>query len=177
VSLDHPRRIFRSNFPRLEGRAVAVAIGAGLVAAAGVSLAVLPGREAPHPGAGEQVSADPEQVIVIDGATLRLAGRVVRLRGVDPPPHSMSCSSVDCGAAATNSLAAIVREARVSCRTMGTDDLGRAFAVCQARAKDLNVAIIESGWARADGSEQELWRAETTARAERRGIWAYDPPW
>jgi hypothetical protein len=44
-------------------------MGAGLVAAAGVSLAVLPGREDPRLSAGEQVTADPEQVIVIDGAT------------------------------------------------------------------------------------------------------------
>jgi len=177
VSLDHPRRIFRSNFPRLEGRGVAVAMGAGLVAAAGVSLAVLPGREDPRLGAGEQVTADPEQVIVIDGATLRLAGRVLRLRGVDPPSHSMSCSSVDCGAAATNALAARVREARVFCSTMGADALGRAFAVCQVRGMELNQAIIEAGWARADTSEQGLRRAEATARAAKRGVWAYDPPW
>jgi endonuclease YncB( thermonuclease family) len=102
---------------------------------------------------------------------------VLRLRGVDPPSHSMSCSSVDCGAAATNALAARVREARVFCSTMGADALGRAFAVCQVRGMELNQAIIEAGWARADTSEQGLRRAEATARAAKRGVWAYDPPW
>jgi endonuclease YncB( thermonuclease family) len=175
VSLDHPRRIFRSGFRRLEGRAVAVVTGAGLAAAAGVSLAMLPGRETPRPGSGEQVTADQEQVVVIDAGTLRLAGRVVRLRGVDPPSHSMSCSGEDCGAAATNALAAMVREAPVFCRTVGADELGRAYAACQARATELNLAIIAAGWARAATGEQDFVRAEANARAERRGIWAHAP--
>ena len=177
MSLDRPRRIFRSGFPHLKARPVAAVIGAGLAAAAGVSLAMLPGRMAPHSVAGEQVSADAEQVAVIDGGTLRLAGRVVRLRGVDPPPHSASCSGEDCGAAATNALAAMVRDAPVICRTMGADDLGRAFAVCQARGMELNLAIVAAGWARADRSEPDYRRAESTARTEKRGVWAYDPSW
>jgi len=177
VSLDRPRRIFRSGFPRIEPRAVAAAIGVGLAAAAGVSVAMLPARQPQRPAAGEQVTADPEQVVVIDGGTLRLAGRVVRLRGVDPPPHSASCSGEDCGATATNALAAMVREAPVTCRTMGTDDLGRALAVCQVRGTQLNLAIIAAGWARADSRDPDLRHAETTARAEKRGVWAHDPSW
>ena len=178
MSLDRPRRIFRSGFPRLEGRAAAALIGVGLVAAAGVSLAMLPRREPARPGAGEQVAADPEQVMVIDGGTLRLASRVVRLRGVDPPSHTMSCSGEDCGAAATNALAAMVRAAPVICRTIGgADDLGRSFAMCQVRGTELNLAIIAAGWARADTSEPDFERAEATARVEKRGIWLSNPTW
>src|SRR5262249_7352011 len=150
VSLDHPRRIFRAGLPRLEGRAIAAAVGVSLVVAAGVFLAVVPSREAPRPGTGEQVTADPEEVAVIDAGTLRLAGRVVRLRGVDPPSHNTSCSGDDCGAAATNALAAMVHDAPVDCSTKGADDLGRAFAVCRSRGTELNLAIIMAGWARAD---------------------------
>jgi endonuclease YncB( thermonuclease family) len=114
--------------------------------------------------------------MVIDGGTLRLAGRVVRLRGVDPPSHN-TCSGEDCGAAATNALAAMVREAPVDCRTIGADDLGRPFAVCRARGMELNLAIIEAGWARADGGGVELEHAEAAARTEKRGIWAHNPSW
>ncbi len=177
MSLNHPRRIFHSGFPRPPGRVVAAVTGVGLAAAAGVSLAMLPGRETSRPGAGEQLTADPEQVAVIDGGTLRLAGRVVRLRGVDPPSHDTSCSGEDCGAAATNALAAMVREAPVDCRTVGVDALGRAFAVCRAGGTDLNLAIIAAGWARADSREPDLGRAEATARAEKRGIWSFNPAW
>jgi endonuclease YncB( thermonuclease family) len=177
VSLNHPRRIFRSSLPRLEGRVVAAVIGAGLVAVAGVSLAMLPGREAQRPSAGEHLTADPEQVAVIDGGTLRLAGRVVRLRGVGPPSHNTSCAGADCGAAAANALAAMVHEASVDCRTIGADELGRPFAVCRARGMELNLAIIAAGWARADGSEPDLGRAEAAARAEQRGLWAYNSSW
>jgi endonuclease YncB( thermonuclease family) len=149
----------------------------GLAAVAGVSLAMLPGREAAREGAGEQVTAESDQVAVIDSGTLRLAGRVVRLRGVDPPSHSMSCSAEDCGAAATNALAQLVREAPVVCRTIGADGMGRAFATCRVRETELNLAIIAAGWARSDGSEPDLGRAEATARAEQRGVWAHNPAW
>ncbi len=177
MSLNHPRRIFRSSFPRLEARGVAVAMGVGLLVAGGVSLAMLPAREALRSGSGEQVSTEPDQVAVIDGGTLRLAGRVVRLRGVDPPSHSALCSGADCGAAAANVLAAMVRETPVVCRFAGADNLGRPFAECQARGTELNLAMVAAGWARASSHEPDFQRAESIARAEKRGIWASDPAW
>ena len=59
-------------------------------------------------------------------------------------------SAQDCGAAATNALAAMVREAPVTCRVTGVDGLGRPFAVCQASGTELNRAVVAAGWARAD---------------------------
>jgi endonuclease YncB( thermonuclease family) len=180
VSINRPRRIFRSALPRSEARLLGVALGIGLVAAAGVSLAVLP-RGSPSPVAGlgaavRQLSAQPEQVAVVDAGTLRIGDQVVRLQGVEPPKHA-TCAREDCGAAAANTLASMVRDAPVVCRLVGADDSGRPYAVCQAGGIELNEAIIAAGWARAQGGAPTLKAAEQTARTERRGAWASDPEW
>jgi endonuclease YncB( thermonuclease family) len=157
---------------------VAVLLGVGLIAATGVSLAMLPHREAATPSPpAEELNAQPAQVAVVDGATLRLRNRVVLLQGVVPPPRGTACephdgSGEDCGAAATNALAALVRVAPVTCRITGADGLGRPVAICHASGTELNRAVIAAGWARADGAQPGLKQAEDAARAERRGVWA-----
>ena len=123
------------------------------------------------------MDAQPAQVAVVDGGTLKLNDRVVRLLGVDPPVHGISCQAsngagFDCGAAATNALAALVRGTPVACRLSGQDELGRPYAVCEASGTDLNRAVIAAGWARADHAEPTLKRDEEIARTERRGLWA-----
>lgn len=177
MSLDRPQRIFRRSFPPLHARAVGVLLGVSLAAAAGVSLATLPRRSAAPATAGEQLSAEPEQVAVIDAGTLRLGDRVVRLRGVEPPLHSTPCSDEDCGAAAANALAAMVRDAPVVCRVVGTDRSGRPYGVCQADGTELSQAVVAAGWARAQDDTPGLRAAEKTARAEKRGVWAHNPIW
>lgn len=178
LSIDRPRRIFRSALPRLDPRALLVLLGMGLIAAAGVSLAMLPHHDQPRPAAAEDVNAPPAQVAVIDGGTLKLRDRVVLLQGVEPPSRGTACeASQDCGAAAANALAALVREAAVACRVTGTDELGRPYAICQASGTELNRAIVAAGWARARDGRPELRQAEDTARAARLGVWASDQSW
>jgi len=76
-----------------------------------------------------------------------LRDRVVRLLGVEPPVRGTTCQAsdgkgFDCGAAATNVLAALVRETPVACRINGQDEFGRPFAVCEASGTELNRAVI-----------------------------------
>ncbi len=173
MSIDRPRRIFRPAIPRVEARGLALLLGVALIAAAGVSLAMLPRREpsAPPPLAAE-LSARAAQVAVVDGATLRLRDRVVLLQGLDPPPRGMTCGAQDCAVAATNALAAMVREAAVACRITGTDRLGRPYAICLASGTELNRAVVAAGWARTDEARPELRQAEAAAQGGRLGIWA-----
>jgi endonuclease YncB( thermonuclease family) len=177
VSLERPRRIFRPSFPPVRTRAVGLLLGASLAVAAGVSVATLSRRSTSPATPGEQLSAEPERVAVVDAGTLRLGQRVVRLRGVEPPSHSTLCSGEDCGAAAANALAAMVREAPVVCRLAGADGAGRPYGVCQAGGTELNLAVVGAGWARAQDDMPGLEAAEKTARAERRGVWARNPEW
>ena len=179
MSINRPRRIFRSS---LSLRALALVALAGSLAATGIVVTGLSrqtiGTATPQPDTDtERLAAQPAQVAVVDGGTLVLGGRVVRLLGVDPPMRGATCkaangSFVDCGAAATNALAALVRGSPVACLTRGQDELGRPFATCEARGTDLNRAQVAAGWARAGDALPSLKRVEDQARAGHRGLWA-----
>ncbi len=150
----------------------------GVLCAAGVVLALMSsdlfGR-APAPAG--QVAADPTQIAVVDAGTLRLSDRVVRLSGISVPARGQTCrdgngADFDCGVAAANALAALVRESPVDCQLRGADGMGRALAVCESGGLELNRALVDAGWARADRSSPALLAAETQARSDRRGLWA-----
>jgi hypothetical protein len=82
LSINRPRRIFRSALPRLDPRALLAVLSIGLIAAACVVLAMLPHHKPPAPPPpGEDVNAPPAQVPVIDGGTLKLRDRVALLEG------------------------------------------------------------------------------------------------
>jgi endonuclease YncB( thermonuclease family) len=161
----------RSLRPLLLG-GLGVAAVACLVAGASVIV-----RRPPHPGpASGTVSAEPPSVVVVDGETLRLHDTVVRLQGVAAPARGASCrredgAAYDCGAAATRALAGIVRDRPVACRLHGRDDGGVVQGACEASGTDVNAAIVEAGWARAEPAAGRLGAAELSARAARRGAW------
>jgi endonuclease YncB( thermonuclease family) len=161
-------------------RGLVAMLVAGLMVAAGVSLAMRPHRDAPPPSPiapADELVAQPAEVAVVDGGTLKLGDRVVRLFGVEPPARGTPCGTrddagQDCAAAAANALAAMLRDLPVSCRITGMDGLGRPYAVCRPNGTELNSAVIAAGWARADTEQPGLKSAEQAARAAHRGVWA-----
>ena len=123
--------------------------------------------------AQQELVAPAAQVAVVDGGTLRLNDRVVRLSGVNPPTRGTDCGTgLDCAVASANALAALLHEDPVACRITGKDSLGRPFAICEASGTELNQAVIAAGWARADDRQPDLLAAEAQARAQHRGAWA-----
>lgn len=183
MPLQRPRRIFRSSslarpnpatlrtaIVALAGLAALGVLGAAALVIAGLSTDLL-GRT--PPAAIRTLAAPPAQVVVIDGGTLRMNRQVVRLLGVDPPERGASCgTATDCGTAAANALAGLVREKPVSCAVRGQDDMGRPLGACHAAGTDLSRAVIAAGWARADTERPDLREAERSARAGRLGLWA-----
>jgi endonuclease YncB( thermonuclease family) len=175
MSIQHPRRIFKSSYsqgkPRQFGRTVLVGAALAIIAA-GLSMTGLStdlfGR-APPPS--ETLSAQAGQVAVIDGETLRLGMTVIRLVDLQAPARGEACAAgPDCGARATDALASLVRNRQVQCRLGGHDDLGRPMARCDAGGSDINRDLVATGWARA--STAALAGAEGDARSHNRGLWA-----
>lgn len=128
------------------------------------------------PAGPERVMAEPNQVAVIDGDTLRLGGRVVRLAGIEAPGRGDACpggtgGGTDCGSAATTVLAGLVRDRRLDCRLSGRDAMGRSFAACDANGQDLSSAVVSSGWARVQGDSAVLAGLEAQARRQGAGLW------
>ena len=187
MSIQPRRRIFRrarSTGKGLRGAFLfflLVAMGAG-----GVDVAA--GWVGPMHSEIIQISAPPGTVAVVDGDTLRLQDRVVRLAGLRAPSRGETCQASgklalgkpaagnpgdgqsDCADAAADSLSRLLADQTVQCNLVGEDRIGRATARCTAGNLELNRAVVESGWARADSGEYGA--AENDARASHRGLWA-----
>lgn len=145
---------------------LAAALGAGLLVMVGVTTDLF-GRAPP---AAAQVGGEAQDVAVVDGATLRIRDRVLRLSGIVVPARGTGCGATDCGAAAAAELAGLVRDRRVECLLDGRrDDRGRPWAACSAGGRDLSTAMVGAGWARAQ--DDALRAVEETARRRRNGIW------
>ncbi len=183
MSLNHKRRIFRPAIAPLRGAALpsrgwALALAGGvLTALAGVWMALEPSQAPARPPSEGYVAADTSRVAVLDGGTLRVGDRVVRLAGLDPPARGEACHGLDgagfdCGVAAANALAALVRDGSVACTLRGHDPVGHPLGHCVSQGAALNLALVAAGWARADRTQSDLSRAEDAARAGRRGLWA-----
>lgn len=170
-----PRRIFRGSASRRSPFvSTLLAATLGVVATVAIGLAAMStdlfGRAPPPPSF---IAADAQNIAVIDGDTLRLAGQVIRLRGVEAPDRGDRCQGeLDCGGAATTALAGLVRGRRIECALANHDEAGRPYAACTANGSDLSRAIVASGWARALPGAPELADLELRARRQRAGLWA-----
>ncbi len=177
VSLNRKRRIFRPNAGPLPWQGTILPAPrvflAAVVGAATLGLAawlfVLP-HAAPAIGpANSRIIAQSGRLAVIDGDTLRVGDQVVRLEGIAAPARGSACGPVDCGTAAANALAALVRGGAVDCTIDGHDGLGRPVANCLASGVRLNEALVRDGWAHAETAS--LRATEAAARSAGRGIW------
>ena len=150
------------------------ALFAGFLGAAGGATLVLLGLSTDLfggvPPAPAEISASADQVIVIDGQTLRLGSVVIRLSEIAAPARGEACAAgPDCGGQATAALAGLVRDRKVECQIVPHEAGAHVLARCVAGGRDLNAALVQNGWARATSAD--LDPAQNDARAHRRGIW------
>ncbi len=172
MSLDHPRRIFRSGSraaPRRLGRTILVGLAGAFGCAAVVMMGLsgdLFGRNTPGPTGIAAAAAD---VAVIDGQTLRLGGTVVRLSDLHAPARGQSCAAgPDCGSLATAMLASLVRDRDVACRVTGHGPHGASGRALRRRRPGRERRAGAAGWAQA--SDPVLARPSSGARTPpRRG--------
>lgn len=121
--------------------------------------------------------------LVHDGDTLTVAGRRIRLHGLDAPELDQSCLRDGlpwpCGRDAAFALAQRVAGRLVSCRGMETDRFGRLVARCTVDGEDLNRWLVREGWAVAYRRYSHAYVLdEWVARWHGRGLWAgsFDRP-
>ncbi|MCR0980602.1 thermonuclease family protein [Roseomonas populi] len=129
----------------------------------------------------QEWAAAPADVRVVDGDTLRLSDRIVRLRGLEAPARGQACRDAagrefDCGAGSAEALSRLLGGRGVSCRVRGRDRFGRGLGQCStlggtdAAGVELNGALVSAGWALAE--DEGLAGMEGAARASGRGLWA-----
>lgn len=112
---------------------------------------------------------------VIDGDTLVIHGRHVRLFGVDAFERDQMCGRFACGAQAEAVMAGLTQGAIVNCEKQAIDPYGRAVAICTTSGGlDLGREMIRRGLAVAYRHfSLRYLDDETYARSHRLGAWAY----
>ena len=134
-----------------------------------LAMALLPAA----PAAAEVVSGTAH---VIDGDTLEIEGRRVRLHGIDAPELAQTCErdgeTWACGEESARQLASIADAQQVECTGDEIDAYGRLVATCSAGYTELNATMVETGWATAYRSYSQAYvAAETRARGNGQGLW------
>jgi endonuclease YncB( thermonuclease family) len=113
---------------------------------------------------------------VVDGDTLVIADRSVRLVGIDAPELDQTCTRDGqewaCGEEAASQLRSLVEGQIVSCSDKGADAHGRLLATCHANGLELGATMVEYGWATAYRSYSSAYVGHAhRAQSAKQGIW------
>jgi len=145
-----------------------------IIRACCMSVALFVGAFAFPAFVGAQAISGP--ATALDGDSLLVAGQKIRLFGIDAPEFTQTCTrdgeTWECGKAAKEQLAALVKGAHVECWRVDTDSFGRAVSTCNADREDLNRTMVEQGWALAYREfSTDYVGAEQQARSYGLGLW------
>lgn len=109
----------------------------------------------------------------IDGDSLIVGGREMRLKGLDAPELRQSCEidgqSVTCGRQAAAALRRWLARGPATCTGNETDRYGRLLVVCRINGQDIGADLVRRGFAVDFGGYPG---EEAAARKEGAGIWA-----
>lgn len=117
---------------------------------------------------------------IVDGDSLEIGTRRVRLFGIDAPELDQPCRDArdqdyPCGEQARVALRRLIADRAVRCLREGRDRFGRVLARCHgADGEELNTAMIRAGWALAyAGADGNAYRRfEREAQRARLGLWS-----
>ena len=125
------------------------------------------------------VTADGTRIYVVDGDSLRIGPRDVRLKGIDAVELRQSCNGADgtqwsCGVEARQALQDVVARGDLRCQASEDDRFGRAISLCSvAGMSDVAAAMVSAGWAvSGDGALSGDYADEQEqAKSAGKGIW------
>ncbi len=121
---------------------------------------------------------------VIDGDEIELAGKRVRLYGIEAPELGQTCwyrnKEFPCGHSARRNLWLNVKDQRLTCREKSVVD-GVVVALCfDAKGRDVAGDLVRNGWALALPKQVEVYiKAEAEAKRRKLGLWnfRFTKPW
>lgn len=114
---------------------------------------------------------------VIDGSTIEIGGRRLRLHGIDAPDLDQICfdgheRGYPCGRVAAAALAARIGSNALACEPRAAAD-GSAGVVCRLGQDDLAAWMVASGYAVADRSvSADYTDQDRRAWGRRLGLWS-----
>ena len=111
----------------------------------------------------------------IDGDSLIVNGREMRLKGLDAPESRQTCRvagrDVNCGREAAFALRRWLARGPVTCIGHETDRYNRLLVACRVAGQDIGADLVRNGHAVDLGGYP---REQAFARGDGRGIWAGD---
>ena len=128
------------------------------------------------------------EVRVIDGDTMILDNRKVRLFGIDAPEKAQLCQDSDgnnfkCGIVAGEKLSELIFSSTnktVNCENIDKEQYGRLISNCWVDKIFINSWMVRNGWALAyERYSKEFIKEETEAKIEKLGVWngQFVEPW
>jgi endonuclease YncB( thermonuclease family) len=115
---------------------------------------------------------------IIDGDTIEVSSRRIRLAGIDAPEDEIRCSRHgkpwNCGDDSTAELRRLTEGREVGCVSIYCDPHGRYVAICLMDGRDIAEEMVRGGWA-VDWPKYSNGRyAPVQAEAQQagRGLWA-----
>jgi endonuclease YncB( thermonuclease family) len=113
----------------------------------------------------------------IDGDSLYVGNKEVRLFGIDAPEFVQTCKRSgqpwSCGTVAAAELSKLVNGKQLRCVSVDIDQHGRTVARCSVGGIDVNRTMVALGYAVAYRHySSDYVTAEESAKANKRGLWA-----
>jgi endonuclease YncB( thermonuclease family) len=128
---------------------------------------------APHISSAEEFSGIAE---VQSGSQVSVNGTVLRLFGLHTPDPDSRCDLSDgqyrCGIIAWAELIKLADGRDISCDYESDGKGGVPLATCYLGERDINEALVLSGWAEARADIERYQVDQAEARRARRGLWA-----
>ncbi len=117
------------------------------------------------------------EVVAVDGDSLLIDGRNIRLEGIDAPEYNQKCFDAqgrlyDCGRKSKETLSALVANG-VDCVRRKIDRYKREVSICHAGELNVNREMVRRGQAVAYTRYLNDFAAdEAEAKKAKRGIWS-----
>lgn len=119
-----------------------------------------------------------DDVVVVDGDSLLLNGKKVRLIGIDAPESKQVCQrengkNYGCGKSAEKHLRYLIGKHDVQCDIVGEDKYQRGLALCKAGEMAINQQMVTDGWAVPFRNAYVDYRKDArAAKQSKSGLWA-----
>lgn len=116
-----------------------------------------------------------EQILVVDGDSLEIGKKRIRLMGIDAPEYDQSCKDekgalYPCGKQSAQYLQNLINHKKIKCKIHKKDKYDRELCTCYADDKNLNAQMIKDGQAIVY-LESDYHSEQETAQKEKKGIW------
>jgi endonuclease YncB( thermonuclease family) len=113
---------------------------------------------------------------VIDGDSIYVAGKEIRLFDIDTPEYNQICKDkmkkeYNCGLSAKKFLKTFVHNKPSKCKILKKDYYDRYLGICFHNGENINQKLIRSGWAVLYGKESQYLKDEQYAKTHKQGIW------